>query len=122
MRTRLMSGLSLTLLTAGLATGAIGLHPAVHSTSVVRVGILIAIAAVFPWHTAQTRAAAAATAQQLTDAKRDGYLLCLDHIVRRGLLDPPPTTGPGSTADNQGAPDVRALHSIAYAPPERKAQ
>lgn len=84
---RILSGLSLTLLSAGLTTGA--LEVLEDSSTGGRGGVLIAVAALFPWHAAQTRRAVAATAQQLADARRDGYLLALDHIARRGLLDPP---------------------------------
>lgn len=121
MRTRFMSGLSLTLLAAGLITGAIGLYPTIHNGIAIRGGILIAVAAAFPWHTAQTRTAAAATAQQLADAKRDGYLLAIDHIARRGLFDPPPTTDPGCTDTDHTQPH-RNLHSITYTEPERRAE
>jgi hypothetical protein len=126
MRTRLLSGLAITLLAAGLAIGTAGTLR--DSAAASRVGVLVVVLAYFPWNAAQTRRAAALTDDQIDHERSIGYLHCLDH-VRRGILTPPPATGgPGQTEPESHTPRSYArghLHAITtttYTPPERKAQ
>jgi hypothetical protein len=121
MRTRLLSGLAITLLITGLAIGAAGTIR--DSAETVRAGVGIVVVAYFPWNAAQTRRAGALTADQVDHERATGYLTCLDH-VRRGILNPPPGHAEPDTDTDTPTSYARGhLRAVAsYTPPERKAQ
>jgi hypothetical protein len=121
MRTRYLTGLSITLLTAGITFGALGLHPAMPG-SLMRCGIILCMASIPPWHAACSRRAADRVNQHDTDTYNAGYLDALT-AVRQGLLDPGPNADPGHHHHDPGHHIVRHLRPLPpYRTPERKAQ
>lgn len=120
MRARHLAGLSITLLTAGITLGAIGLHPAVTSWFPTRCGVVLCLTSVPAWYAATVRRAAERKLQRDTATYNRGYLDGLAD-VRRGLLDPQPPANPGH--HEGGDRIVRHLRPIAtYQAPERQAQ
>jgi hypothetical protein len=123
MRTPILTGLSITLLTAGISLGAIGLHPALPGSLIMRCGVILCMASIPPWHAACSRRAADRVNQHDADTYNAGYLDGLAD-VRRGLLDPSPDAGPGHHTHDSGHHIVRHLRPLpsTYRAPERKAQ
>jgi hypothetical protein len=118
---RYLPAFASTLLMVGLSAGVIGLLG--NNDDLFGAGLFLTLTAV-PLIIARTvHRSQGATADQLADADRAGYVRALDHVAR-GLLDAPAPPSPGHHEDRveQVAGNVITLRPHHTDPPERKAQ
>lgn len=103
----LMLAIGLTVVTVGIAT---------HSHTIRTGGLVTTVLGATAVVVTQQRKATHATADQLADADRAGYIRGLDHAAR-GLMDTPPPTGHPHTA-----PTTATIHQLHSNTEHRKAE
>ncbi|WP_329148756.1 hypothetical protein OIU91_21180 [Streptomyces sp. NBC_01456] len=121
MISRLLPGLTLALLGAGIVMGASGLLSGNNDT--MRRGIFLTLIGMPPLIAHTVHNAHRVTAEQLAEADNAGYRRALDHVAR-GLLDQhaAPPNGGHPTETEQATGNVITLRPNANDRPERKAQ
>ena len=118
---RYMPVFAFTLLLVGLSAGVLGLLG--NTDDLFGAGLFITLTAVPLLIIRTVHNSQRASADQLAEADRAGYVRALDHVAR-GLLDAPAPPGPGHRADGaeQVAGNVITLRPHNTDRPERKAQ
>lgn len=80
---RVLGGIAATLLASGCTIGVLGVHPAVRpalrSTALNRIGLLMILGSIPIWVTAEVQRTAKASSEQLEDAHTAGYQLAVEH-------------------------------------------
>jgi hypothetical protein len=84
LQTRALTGLATVLFTLGLAIGVVGFHPSVHSPTITRIGVVVALTSLPPWITVATRRAGQLSQEQMADAHLAGWQQAMEHIEQTG--------------------------------------
>lgn len=118
---RLTPALAVLLLMVGQSAGVLGLLG--DNDSLWQAGLYITLTAVPLLIVRTVHNSQQATADQIADADRAGYVRALDHVAR-GLLDAPAPPEPGNREDRaeQDAGNVITLRPNLVRPIEREAQ
>ncbi|MGX1912439.1 hypothetical protein ACWIID_26775 [Streptomyces phaeochromogenes] len=121
MTQRFTPAFAVLLLMAGQSAGVLGLLG--NNDALWQAGLFITLTAVPLLIVRTVHNSQQATADQLADADRTGYVRALDHVAR-GLLDAPTPPEPGHREDRaeQDAGNVITLRPNLVRPIEREAQ